>query len=357
MGIDSDLDRFKNIIKNKVKNNFSKYISSDHIIGQQGGEIVKIPIDRLDLPRFTYASPGGASSGEGEPGDPLSSTPGKSGEAGNEKGEHSYSAEFTPEELAQLLGEHLQLPDIQPKGKGKILSEKGKYTDIANEGPEGLRHFKRTYKETLKRAISSGEYDPDDPKFIPIKNDKRYKSVEYKSVPEVNTVIIYIRDISGSITEEMRYIIKSEIFWVDLWLKHQYKNIESRFIVHEMEAKEVNREEFFTISEGGGTLISSAYELVQKMMEEYPFSSWNVYLLQMTDGDNFSSDNDHALSLLKEKVIKNCNLFSYVQVLSECGFIKHLLNNFAGSDNISLSHVSNREGILGSIKAIFGKGL
>lgn len=39
--IQSDVNRFKDIIRKKVKNNLSKHIASDHIIGQEGGKIIK----------------------------------------------------------------------------------------------------------------------------------------------------------------------------------------------------------------------------------------------------------------------------------------------------------------------------
>jgi hypothetical protein len=52
--INSDLNRFKNIIRNKVKNNLCKYASSDNILGQQGKKIISVPVDRIYLPRFVF---------------------------------------------------------------------------------------------------------------------------------------------------------------------------------------------------------------------------------------------------------------------------------------------------------------
>jgi len=65
------------------------------------------------------------------------------------------------EELAQILGEELELPNIENKGKKNIEDKEYKYTGVLKQGPESLRHFKRTYKEALKRAISLGKYDPE----------------------------------------------------------------------------------------------------------------------------------------------------------------------------------------------------
>src|ERR1017187_9556137 len=291
--IDSDLSRFKDIVKGKVKSDLKKFISSENLIGQQGGKPVRIPISNIDLPRFTYCGQGGAGMGPGDVGDPMDGDgqpqSGK-GKAGNEKGEHEFSVEFTPEELAKMLGEELQLPDVDPKGKGKIGSVKNKYNSIHRTGSEGLRHFRRTYKEALKRSISGGNYDPSNPIIIPVKDDKRYKASTVLPKPEVNAVIFYIMDVSGSMGDEQKHIVKSEVYWTDLWLTQQYKGMISRFIIHDTEASEVDREQFFGTAESGGTSISSGYQLASHLMEtEHPFSDWNVYVMHYSDGDNWDS--------------------------------------------------------------------
>lgn len=359
--IGSDSERFKDIVKNKIKNNLGKYVSSENLLGQQGKKLIKIPINTIDLPKFTFGNNGGAGQGDGKIGDPVGNDPKKGndkGKAGEDSAEHAFSAEFSPDELAQILTENLELPNIEDKGKGRINTVTNKYNSINNNGPEGLKNFKRTYKEALKRSISSGTYDPTNPKVIPIKSDKRYKSASTKEEPDCNTVLIFMRDISGSITEEMCHLIKSEIFWIDLWLKSQYKSIEIRFIVHDADAREVTREEFFTISEAGGTVISSAYKLCAQIMEEeYPFSDFNVYTYHFTDGDSWSSDNDFAISLLKDKIVPNSNLFSYGQVVNEPGDYMNLLeHHFRYNDKVILSEIKDRNDILPSIKKFLGKG-
>lgn len=360
MGIDSDVDRFKNIIRKKVKSDLDKYISSDHILGQHGAKIVKIPIQRIDLPRFSFGGmAGGASSGPGEIGDGIGDLKKGSGnKPGEESAEHAYEAEFTAEDLANILGEHLELPNIENKGKGKINSIVNKYNKIQNNGPEGLKHFKRTYKEALKRSISSGTYDPSNPSIIPIKNDKRYRSASYKEIPECDAVIIYMLDISGSMQEEEKHIAKTMAFWIDLWLKNQYKNLESRFIIHDYDAREVDRGEFFTISESGGTKISSAFELCSQIMQEdYPIDSVNVYIYYFGDSDNLSYDNEIACNVLREKLVPNCNIFSYGKVCDGDGdFLKVLEKNFKDEEKVALYEIKTRADILSALRRFLGPG-
>ena len=93
------------------------------------------------------------------------------------------------EELAQILGEELALPRIEPRGKKNIVTTKDKYTGIRQAGPESLRHFKRTFKKALKRQISSGIYDPEQPLVMPIREDKQYRS--WKEIPKPESVAVH----------------------------------------------------------------------------------------------------------------------------------------------------------------------
>ena len=68
--------------------------------------------------------------------------------------------------------------------------------------------------------------------------------------------------------DEQKEIVRIESFWIDAWLRSQYKGLESRYIIHDAVAKEVDRDTFFRTRESGGTMISSAYKLCAKMIED-----------------------------------------------------------------------------------------
>ena len=363
--IDSDVNRFKDIVRGKVKSDLKKFVSSEHMLGQQGNRSIRIPINSIDLPRFTFGSQnGGPGMGDGDVGDPMpgQEQPGNgNGKAGNEKGEHDFFMEFSPEDLAKMLGEELQLPDITDKGKGKIGSSAKKYNSINRNGTEGLRHFKRTYKEALKRSISSGNYNPDNPIIIPIKDDKRYKASSTVPQPDVNAAVIYMLDVSGSMSDRQKHIAKSIVFWVDAWLALQYKGIESRFLIHDTEASEVDRQQFFSTSEAGGTAISSVLKYCDKIMkEDYPYTEWNVYPIYLSDGDNWSNDdNSECIQILTDSIIPNCNVFSYGQTTSEMGsgeFLQLLKSQYPNNDKVQTAKIDSDDDILACIKTFLGKG-
>ena len=218
----------------------------------------------IDIPRFVYGDQqrGGVGQGEGDVGDGVGGDEKRrdgAGKAGSEAGEHMLEVNVTLDELADILGEELELPAIENKGKSRIVANKDKYTGIRRVGPESLRHFKRTYKEALRRSIASGIYNPACPIMVP--HTKTGASVRGKTdlEPVANAVIVYMMDVSGSMGEEQKEIVRIESFWIDTWLRRQYQGLESRYIIHDAVAREVDRETFFRTRESGGTMISSAY--------------------------------------------------------------------------------------------------
>lgn len=364
MSIRKDHHRFREIVKGKVKEDLRKYVSQGEMIGKRENEYVKIPLPRIDIPNFRYGpkQQGGVGQGDGQPGQEVGD-PGEGGQgaAGEAPGEHLLEVELTMDELAEILGEKLELPRIEPKGAKNIESLKTKFTGLAPVGPEGLRHFKSSYKKALKRMVGSGTYNPEEPLVLPIRRDMQYKSFKKVPQPQTQAVVIYMMDVSGSMGDEQKEIVRLESFWINTWLKKHYKGLETRFIIHDAAAKEVNEDTFFRTSESGGTLISSAYKLCKEIIEkDYPVDEWNIYPFHFSDGDNWSTDDTKlCIQMLKEYFLENCNVFSYGQVESKYGsgqFLKDLQKELGEDDRITLSHIESKDKILDSIQEFLKKG-
>ena len=370
--IKQDHNRFRDIVRGRVRDNLRDYISQGELIGKEGGKAVKVPLPQIDLPRFRFSSrdQGGVGQGSGQPGDslgPNSGQPGDEpgqGEAGENEGEKSLEVEVSIEELAEILGEALELPKIEPKGGAAVVTEKDKYTSIRSVGPDSLRHFKRTYKQALRRTIAMGHFDPKAPVVLPIKDDMRYRSWSTSEVPQSNAVVIYMMDVSGSMGEAQKEIVRIESFWINTWLKSQYKGIETRYIIHDATAKEVDEHTFFHTRESGGTMISSAYKLAWDIIcRDYPPSDWNIYPFHFSDGDNWSSeDTRECLELMEQHIIPASNQFSYGQVESHYGsgqFLRDLKKHFNLEDSgctLVCSEIKNKDEIVDSIKHFLGAG-
>ena len=294
MSILEDHRRFRDIIKGRIKQNFKKYVTQSEMIGKQENEFVKIPVPSIEIPKFKYGpkDQGGVGQGQGEPGDAVNGQEGEGkGEAGDTPGHHLIEVDVSLEELADILGEELELPSIQPKGNKTIETVQTKYTGRSPVGPNSLRLFKSSYKQALRRLISEGNYDADNPVVIPIKEDIRYRTFKKVTRPQANAVVIYMMDVSGSMGDEQKEIVRLESFWINTWLQRNYRGLETRFIIHDAAAKEVDEKTFFSTSESGGTLISSAYKLARKIIEEeYPANEWNIYPFHFSDGDNWSGE-------------------------------------------------------------------
>jgi uncharacterized sporulation protein YeaH/YhbH (DUF444 family) len=365
--IKQDHSRFRQIVRGRIKQNLKKYISKGEMIGKQGRETISIPVPQIDLPhfKFDHRDSGGVGQGEGDVGQvlqPGNVQPGNGHEAGGEAaGEHALEVEVSFEDLAQMLGEVLELPRIQPRGNERLVAQKNRYTGIQITGPESLRHFKRTYKQALRRHLIAGQYDAKRPIIVPTREDRRYRSWKVKNEPETNAVILYMMDVSGSMGDEQKEIVRIESFWIDTWLRSQYKGLETRYIIHDAMAKEVDRDTFFHTRESGGTMISSAYKLCADIISaEYPASEYNIYPFHFSDGDNWSADDTRlCLDLIRTRLLPVVNAFCYGQVESPYGsgqFIKDVKDAFRQDDRVLTSEIPHKDAIYKSIKDFLGKG-
>ncbi|MFZ5479733.1 MAG: DUF444 family protein [Myxococcota bacterium] len=363
LNIENDLNRFRQIVKGRVRKDLKRYMSSGEIIGRQGDKYVSIPLPEINIPKLRYGKnqTGGVGQGEGNEGDKVDGAEPGEGQAGDTPGEHLLEAEISIEELAEILGEELSLPRIEPKGKKHVTSVRDRYTGIARVGPRSLRHQKRTFRESLKRQVISGTYNPANPILVPVKEDFRFRTWKSKTDPQSAAVILYVMDVSGSMGREQKEIVRLEAFWIDTWLRTNYKHLETRFVIHDAVAREVDRDTFFRTRESGGTLISSAYNLVDQIVSEhYPPEEWNIYVFQFSDGDNWSAaDTRTCIEILRNKLLPSCNLFAYGQVESEYGsgqFYNDLKSEVGSDEQVVLSKIPDRDAIMGSIKDFLGKG-
>jgi uncharacterized sporulation protein YeaH/YhbH (DUF444 family) len=363
MKIAKDHQRFRQIIKGKIREDLRKFLTRGELLGREGKKAISIPVRGIDTPHFRYGdnSDAGVGSGDGQAGDQVGADGEGIGPGGTEEGRHILEVEVGLDELADILGEELHLPRIQPRGRKNITSERDRYSGIRQAGPESLRHFKRTFRRALRRQIMSGVYDPENPRIIFERRDKVYRSWKTTLSPQSNAVIIYMMDVSGSMGDEQKELVRLEAFWIDTWLRRNYKGIESRYIVHDVRAGEVDRETFFRIREDGGTRISSAFRAAREMIENtYTAEEWNIYLFHFSDGDNSSeSDSRECCRIAKEHLLPAANMFGYCQVASAYGsgnFINVLHEHLPDEEGLVTSRVNNKDDIYDSIKTFFSKG-
>ena len=146
--------------------------------------------------------------------------------------------------------------------------------------------------------------------------DLRYNNRIKVPAPSTQAVMFCIMDVSGSMDEPKKDIAKRFFILLYLFLTKNYEKIELVFIRHHTSAKEVNEQDFFYSRETGGTVVSSALELLYKTIEaRYPTNAWNIYVAQASDGDNWNADSPFCLELLKEKIMPLLQYYAYIEIM------------------------------------------
>ncbi|KEY91060.1 hypothetical protein CF67_04045 [Candidatus Photodesmus blepharus] len=147
--------------------------------------------------------------------------------------------------------------------------------------------------------------------------DLRFKNYKRQPILSNQAVMFCLMDVSGSMDKITKDIAKRFYILLYLFLTRTYKNVDVVFIRHHTQAKEVNEHDFFYSTETGGTLVSSALKLMQKITQDtdrYPIAEWNIYAAQASDGDNWADDSPNCRELLLKKLLPNCQYYSYIEI-------------------------------------------
>ncbi len=145
--------------------------------------------------------------------------------------------------------------------------------------------------------------------------DLRYNLHVKVPKPTSKAVMFCLMDVSGSMDQSMKDLAKRFFILLYMFLKRNYKKIDVVFIRHHTSAKEVDEQDFFYSRETGGTIVSSALKLMDKVLtERYPANEWNIYAAQASDGDNWSDDSPLCRKILEEKILPLSQYFAYIEI-------------------------------------------
>ncbi len=252
---------------------------------------------------------GGA--GEGEEGEVIGEQPvrpeqgGQGGAGKGEGGEHGV--ESNAYDLGRILTEQFELPNLKDKGKKTSLT---KYTyDLTdkNRGFGQILDKKSTLKKIIETNIALGRIrarDQIDSRQLLISpKDRIYRILSREKDYESQAVVFFVRDYSGSMGGKPTELVVNQHVLIYSWLIYQYKSqVETRFILHDTEAKEVKDfQTYYNSTVAGGTQVASAYSLVNKIVEEESLErDNNIYVFHGTDGDDWDTKGDKALPELQK---------------------------------------------------------
>lgn len=357
--------RFLNRYKSQIKRAVSDAIGKRSITEIDKGESVTIPSRDLAEPRFSRGHGGRTErvlpgNDAFVTGDRIKRPAGESGagaggaEASNSgEGEDAFAFELSREEFLDLYFEDLELPDLIKKELARINTFKTVRAGITTSGiPSNinvLRSMRQAtgrrvalalpYKRQLRAledelALLSADTNASDAEKERLKHEIEHLKNKIQTVPFIDTidlrynnrirmpapstqaVMFCVMDVSGSMDEPKKEIAKRFFILLYLFLTKNYKKIELVFIRHHTSAKEVSEEDFFYSRETGGTVVSSALELLNQIIEtRYPPSAWNIYVAQASDGDNWNADSPYCLELLRDKIVPLLQYFAYIEIM------------------------------------------
>ncbi|MBC7455996.1 MAG: DUF444 family protein [Massilia sp.] len=310
--------RHNDKVREAVHAHLPELIAGPDLITGAQQRSVQIPVRLLEHARFTLAEPhisSGAGQGAGQPGDvlgtaqPDDTAPGQGSEGGNGDGAVQLMLELSVDEVMDWLWEEFKLPDLQPRPNTRLDT-----SDLVREGwdkrgaPSRLDR-RRTVKEAIKRrAVQANP--------VPFTNeDLRFRQVVTRPRPSTSAVVLFVLDVSASMTVLERKLAKTFFFFALQGIRRQYAKVKTRFIAHTTRAWEFSEAEFFQVAGSGGTIASSAFRLTRDLVRtELDAARENVYLFYASDGENFTEDRGAAGAALSE-LGAMLNYIGYVETL------------------------------------------
>ncbi len=356
--------RFMRRFKNQIREAVADAISGRSIKDLDNGESVSIPSKDLSEPQFHHGKGGiwenvFTGNDQFSSGDQINRPPGGGG-SGSGKGKASKDGEgeddfvfnLSREEFLDVFFDDLALPNLVKTQLARIHEYKSQRAGFTNDGTPANINVVRSLRGALGRRLAlaspySGKlrelqkqleelletHPDDDPEVLKLKDEIGILRAKIDAIPFIDTfdlrfnnrikvpkpttqaVMFCIMDVSGSMDEGKKATAKRFFMLLYLFLTRTYEHIEVVFIRHHTVAKEVNEEDFFHSRESGGTVVSSALDLMKEVLQQrYLNGAWNIYGAQASDGDNWENDSPHCRELLAETILPFLQYFAYIEI-------------------------------------------
>ena len=360
--------RFMRRFKHQIREAVADAIAGRSIKDLDNGESVSIPSKDLSEPQFHHGRGGiwetvFTGNDQFSTGDQIN-RPSGGGGGGSGKGKASKDGEgeddfvfnLSREEFLDVFFDDLALPNLVKTQLARIHEYKSQRAGFTNDGTPANINVVRSLRGALGRRLALGapwlgklrelqrqldelleSLAPEDRNSnedvlrlkdeigvlraridaIPFIDtfDLRYNNRIKVPKPTTQAVMFCLMDVSGSMDEGKKSTAKRFFMLLYLFLTRTYEHIEVVFIRHHTVAKEVNEEEFFHSRESGGTVVSSALELMKEILHaRFASGAWNVYGAQASDGDNWENDSPHCREILAASILPYVQYFAYIEI-------------------------------------------
>ena len=394
------LRRVKDSIKRSVRDLIVDGSLSDSLSNKD--KKVKVKKKELSQPEFHHKQIGGIrdkvypGNDHYVVGDKIQKPSGGSGGSGSDPSdsEEEFAFSITQKEFLDIFFENLYLPDMVKKDLSSIEEYVNKRAGFSVDGNPSRLNIVRSMKQSMARTIALTSEDEEELEkaekrldelnleisncsdiealemiWIPLRQiletrikelkeriksvpflddiDLRYNRWDKISVPSTQAVVFGLMDVSGSMGSWEKDMGKRFFLLLMLFLQRKYKRIDNVWIIHTTTAAEVSENEFFSTSESGGTAVSSVYQEMHRIQSlKYPISAWNIYAVQISDGDNDSRDIPICISYMKEHILPVCQYFAYVETRKKSlSSMMEALGGYSGKNAYSELYKSYNHGL------------
>ena len=401
--------RFMRRFKQQIRKAVSEAIHGRSIRDLDNGEQISIPARDLSEPSLHHGKGGiweqvFPGNDQFSTGDRIKRPLGGGGDgsgkgkASNE-GEHEddFVFQLSREEFLDLFFEDLELPRMIRTQLAKVTDYKTQRAGFKSDGTPANINIIRSMRGALGRRLALGspyaarirelqqEFDETLARFgedsdevralreelarlrakvdrIPFIDsfDLRYNNRIKVPRPTTQAVMFCVMDVSGSMDEGRKSMAKRFFMLLYLFLTRTYEHIDIVFIRHHTVAKEVNEEDFFHSRESGGTVVSSALELMKEILHSrYANGAWNIYGAQASDGDNWDNDSPHCREMLAQTILPFVQYFAYIEITR--GEQQNLWREYekllGAHTNFAMQHIENLPDIYPVFRELFKKKL
>lgn len=397
--------KFIRRFKSQIKKAVTDAMSDRSITDLDRGEKINIPARDISEPVFGHG-PGGRREGvhpgntDFISGDRFSRPPGggggRGGKASNSgEGEDEFSFELSREEFLDLFFEDLELPDLVKTQLAKQVQFKMVRAGHTSSGVPANLNVVRSMKKSIGRRIATQSpyrrrlreaeeelarlllsESETSPCVIALREeiarlkariaaipfidtfDLRYNNRIKQPQPTTQAVMFCLMDVSGSMDESKKDMAKRFFTLLYLFLTRNYERVELVFIRHHTIAKEVDEEEFFYSRETGGTVVSSALQLMYDIIKErYSTSDWNIYGAQASDGDNWTDDSPVCRDILINAIMPCVQYYAYVEITEEShqGLWREYLTVKRACPSFAMQHITGPADIYPVFRKLFQK--
>ncbi len=399
--------RFLRRYKNQIKKSVSDAINQRGVTDVNSGESIVIPKRDLSEPVF-HQGEGGIKdrvhpgNDQFASGDRIPRPQNQQGQGGGQgdasdsgEGEDDFTFSISKQEYLNLLFEDLELPNLEKNQLDKLIEYKTVRSGYCAEGVPSnidivkslqgsiarriaMTSSKRKQLKELEQALKILNHDKHDHihqerqlrldidalkekiSKVPYIDsfDLRYRNYAKQAVPTSKAVMFCLMDVSGSMDQATKEMAKRFYILLYLFLSRTYKNIDVIYIRHHTQAKEVDEHEFFYSQETGGTIASSALELMNEIItERYNDNQWNIYGAQASDGDNWADDSPRCQAILEKQILPKSRYFSYIEITQRAHqtLWQHYQKVQQSHTNFAMQHIKSVEDIYPVFRELFKK--